>query len=291
MKSQIEMAYNELIRRFISWACSREDIRTVFIVGSRARVDHPADEWSDLDLVIVTRDPEYILSSSEWLKEIGESWISFIEGTAVGEGNERRVLFEHGLDVDFAVIPDQRFRKLASSPEVGDIFQRGIHVLLDKDNLTVDSPSSSGKAPDIPSSFPPSERDFVNLINDFWYHAVWTAKKLLRGELWTAVFCLNCYMHSKVLRVLECHARAVNGAGYDTWHRGRFLEEWADRRALEGLRSSFAYYDEDDAWRALISIMDLFRWLAVETAGRLGFHYPVFEDERATEWVRSHLFP
>jgi hypothetical protein len=26
-----------------------DDIRAAFIIGSRARADHPADEWSDLD--------------------------------------------------------------------------------------------------------------------------------------------------------------------------------------------------------------------------------------------------
>ncbi|MCX7795479.1 MAG: aminoglycoside 6-adenylyltransferase [bacterium] len=30
---------------------------------------------------------------------------------------------------------------------------------------------------------PPPHFEFSNSIKDFWYHAVWTAKKLLRGEI------------------------------------------------------------------------------------------------------------
>ena len=36
----------DLERRLVSWAARRRDVRTVLVVGSRARVDHPADEWS-----------------------------------------------------------------------------------------------------------------------------------------------------------------------------------------------------------------------------------------------------
>lgn len=42
-------------RKFISWAQTVEDIKAAFIVGSRARKDHPADEWSDMDILKKTR--------------------------------------------------------------------------------------------------------------------------------------------------------------------------------------------------------------------------------------------
>jgi aminoglycoside 6-adenylyltransferase len=75
--------------------------------------------------------------------------------------------------------------------------------------------------------------------------------------------------------MLGWHARAFKGPEYDTWLRGRFLEEWADPRAVEGLRNAFAHYDTKDAWRALFATMDLFRWLSLEAAGKLGFAYPL----------------
>lgn len=48
MKS--EDFYKNFERDFTSWAKSTDDIRAAFIVGSRARVDHPADEWADWTL-------------------------------------------------------------------------------------------------------------------------------------------------------------------------------------------------------------------------------------------------
>ena len=39
--------YNQLLKKFTAWAQSRDDIRAVILVGSGARSDHPADQWSD----------------------------------------------------------------------------------------------------------------------------------------------------------------------------------------------------------------------------------------------------
>ena len=44
-------AYKRLIKRFVKWAKTETNIRAAIIIGSRARVDHPADDWSDLDLL------------------------------------------------------------------------------------------------------------------------------------------------------------------------------------------------------------------------------------------------
>ena len=66
---------------------------------------------------------------------------------------------------------------------------------------------------------------------------------------------------------------------------GRFLEEWADPRALEALPSTFAAYDADDLGRALLATLELFRWLAIETAERWGYPYPTRIDQRVTVWL------
>jgi aminoglycoside 6-adenylyltransferase len=88
-----------------------------------------------------------------------------------------------------------------------------------------------------------------------------------------------------LLQMLEWHACARNGWDYDTWDRGRFLEEWADPRAVAALREVFGRYDADDTWRALFASMELFRSLGTETATRLGYRYPLELDREVADWV------
>jgi len=96
-------------------------------------------------------------------------------------------------------------------------------------------------------------------------------------------------MKRLLLNMMEWHARTTHGWNFDTWHRGRFLEEWANPQALEELHNVFAHYDEDDIARALFATMDLFHWLAIQTAERLSYPYPYTVDEHVTGWIRTCL--
>lgn len=46
----------QLENRVGEWAESQSNIRAILVIGSRARRDFPADEWSDLDLAIFAID-------------------------------------------------------------------------------------------------------------------------------------------------------------------------------------------------------------------------------------------
>ena len=204
-----------------------------------------------------------------------------------GSGFERRVLFEGGLDVDFVPGPVADLQAMLDqgfSPDIADMIHRGVRFLVDKDGF---SERLQSIKIDPPPYSPPAESEFLNLVNDFWYHTVWTGKHLRRGELWWAKSCCDGYLKHLLRQMMEWHTRVSKGEGIDTWMRGRFLEEWADARAVESLPAVFAHYDEEDVWRALMATMELFRWLAVETADLLGYSYPSFGEERTTEFVQG----
>ena len=285
------LAYEKLIERFVAWAQDRPDIRLAIVLGSRARVEPPADEWSDLDLLLVVADPEPYLTNLDWLKNLGDVRIAFLEPTPMGDGMACRVLFHGGLDVDFAIVASAQTEQGIqhdSHSEIAQLLGRGMRVLLDRDYRAppVDTTSSVESG----SSSLPTQSEFTETANDFWYHAVWTAKKLRRGEMWTAMMCCDVYMKRLLLRAIECHARILNGRGFDTWYDGRFLENWADPRVVVGLRGAFARYARDDIRDALLATMDLFRWVEKEVAERLGYTYPTLADEYATGLV-SELLP
>ena len=82
----------QLEDRVIAWAKSQSDIRAILVIGSRARRDFPADEWSDLDLMIFATDFEKYLASDSWLDDIGEAWLNLSLET--GRGHPERIVRE-----------------------------------------------------------------------------------------------------------------------------------------------------------------------------------------------------
>ena len=246
------------------WARSREDVRAVVVVGSQARAAAPADLWSDLDALLFVDDPELLAGDSAWVEEFGVPVLAFLEPTALGDRVERRVLYEGGEDVDFPLIAASTWREVLALPGAAAVVARGVHVLYDELDLETELKSVS-----VPGEIPPDAAALTELAGDFWYHALWTARKLRRGEVFTAINCLDGYMKARLVTLLEWHARAVDPS-VDTWHGGRFLERWADPGALSALEKAFAHYDVRDVARALWETIDLFQGLEEETASRLG---------------------
>ncbi len=279
--------YDQLLASFLTWAESEPGIRAAVMFGSRARTTHPADEWADLDLIVMAHDPKRYLADAGWVDRIGEAWLTFVEPSGDGRALERRVLFDGGRDVDFTFVPLSLIQQELQgqiAADLADMFHRGYRIVLDKDAVL---PRWVAALPARQLPGPPTEAEFLNVVNDFWYHGVWSAKHLRRGELWWGKGGCDDHMKYLLRQMLEWHARATQGAAHDTWMRGRFLEEWADPRALGQLSGAFAHYDAADIWRALFVTMDLFRWLSIETARRWQYAYPQAGMERATELVHA----
>ena len=78
---QTALTCEQSIERFVARALTQPDIHAAIVVGSRARADRPADEWSDLDIVIFVTDPEPYLTSTDWLNNMGDFWITLTKPT------------------------------------------------------------------------------------------------------------------------------------------------------------------------------------------------------------------
>jgi aminoglycoside 6-adenylyltransferase len=271
---------DDLLGLVQAWARQRADVHAALLVGSRARVDAPADRWSDYDIVLMVDDPAGYAADAGWLTAFGRPLLTYTEPTAVGEFVERRVLFDTGQDVDFALIPFMDVEQFAGDPAAESVLWRGYRVLVDKVGLA--PVLGRAKREPVPPA-PPSASDFHQLTHDFWYHTIWAAKKLRRGEVFMATQTCNGYLTALAVRLLAWHAQA-SSREVDTWHRGRFLERWADRQALEELRHAYAGYDAEDVARALWASVDLFERLERECAARLGLALTVAHEE-----VRAQL--
>jgi aminoglycoside 6-adenylyltransferase len=265
----------------LAWAEQQDDLRAVILVGSYARQDHPADEWADLDLILFTRDIHRYATTDDWLEALGgEQWVivPFERGDGIPE---YLILFDGGLKVDLAFYPLDEIQRFAAADPLPGWLQRGYRLLLDKDGITL--PSSPFTAPVPPR---PSAEAFRAVINAFWYRVYHVGIALRRGDLWRAKLRDHA-LKGALLTMLEWHARATRGWETDTWMEGRFLAEWTDPDTWAALHEVYGHFDAADSWRALWATVTLFRRLAQETAGRLGFTYPAALDAQISAFVRT----
>lgn len=255
--------YDELLKRLLAVCETQPEIKAVIIVGSQAREISKADEYSDLDLIVACSKPDMLLFSDELVGKLGKIVYSFVEDTIAGE-KERRILFENSLDVDMIVMTEARLIQLIRSHVANELMNRGFLLYYDGCGISEYIDKSSVVAKIHYTAL--SEKQFRNLANDFFFHTVWAEKKIRRGELWTAIMCVNGYLKSKLLIVIEMYEHFVHGESYDTWHCGRMAEQWAEEFITEELKNCFARYDTDELLSALKATKELFVTLSKSCA-------------------------
>jgi aminoglycoside 6-adenylyltransferase len=269
-----------LLAAVAGWGRERADVQAVLVIGSRARTIVPADHWSDTDVVLVVDEPAPYAASPAWLEAFGRPLLTFLEPTAVGPYAERRVLFEAGQEVDFALVPVAGVRRMARQPELATVLRRGFRALVDKAGLEAElrAAMASPATPEVPD-----QAAFAQLTHDFWYHLLWATKKLRRGELWIAKQSCDCHLKGLLVTLLAWHTRAGDPE-VDTWHGGRFLERWADPGAVAALGRAYARFEEEEVLRGLRATADLFERVERECAERLGLLPSVRHDLVRQRW-------
>jgi len=280
-------AYPQLEQHFAEWALTQSAIRAVIVVGSRARSDHPADEWSDLDLIVFASDATSYLNDDAWLNTFGDVQVAASSSFGAND-REWIALYADGskLDVAFLSIDPAADSTLQAMLDVFPypvVLQRGVRVLLAK----TDAPAEL-RLPKIDAPQPPTQAEFMALINRMWLDASKTAKLIRRNDLWRAKQLCDSELKGHLLTILEWHA-ALQQDKRDIWYDGRFLSEWADRGALAHLPDTFAAYSAEDLRRALRATLDLFRRLARAVSAQLGYTYPVEIDRLVDAHLRAIL--
>lgn len=264
--------------------CANEDdnIQAIVLIGSSTRNALPADVYSDLDVIIVTNSTENWLYQG-YPEKLGDLKISFVEPT-LGGGKERRVLYGGSLDVDMIIFTPEQFVEATKGGVSSWVMNRGYEVLYDAEQYSALLEKYISTEISITDM---SESEYVNMVNDFFFHIVWASKKVLRGELWSAKMCVDAYLKNYLLKMIEVYSASKYHT--DVWHDGRFLDRWAEESIRNDLKKCFAHYDKEDIIVALSSTMKLFGRLAGNVADMKGYAYPETADEYATSLFKEYF--
>jgi aminoglycoside 6-adenylyltransferase len=275
--------YETLEERISNWGLSNEEIITIYIVGSRARVDKPFDEYSDLDLVIFSTNPDYYLQNDDWLLHIGKVWTNFMFQTVDGDP-EKLVLFDKGAQVDFLFRHISDMERSINLDLIPQGFHRGVKLLLDK---TGNGHKLVPQTIIAPTNNPISQEAFLQIVNMFCFASLYVAKQILRNEFWV-VNQRDKDCKQLLLQMIVWHAKALHGATYDTWHEGRFIRDWAEKDVIDNLKLSFAGYDQNNSWKALTTSLELFNRLSSEVADMYNYTIPVHLFTNIRVWIEEH---
>jgi predicted nucleotidyltransferase len=244
--------HSVVISRFVD-ACSADDrIVAAFLGGSRARDE--ADEYSDLDLCVITTDETFenvMAERGAFIRQLGEP--VFIEDF----GLDRIVFFilEDGTECELF------FRRQGA---LEDVDVGPLKTLIDKRGILTGAEFPSGQ-PD-----PDEQREQLRqVLNWFWHDLSHFMAALGRGDLWWAYGQLEALRRYCVNLVRIEHGVEAQEEAYEK------LEKAVPISELAALQTTFCPMERDAMLRAALDIVMFFREHAPRVAGASGSDYPV----------------
>jgi predicted nucleotidyltransferase len=89
----------DFLDAFVSWACDQSDVQAIALVGSYAR--GAAKDDSDIDLVILTDQPQKYLDTIKWTERFGS--VEKHQTEDYGKLISIRVWYQNGPEVEYGI--------------------------------------------------------------------------------------------------------------------------------------------------------------------------------------------
>ncbi len=279
---------DDYLQSVLDWASATDAVLAVIQTGSLARQDGSADQYSDVDIELISSDPDTLARDDGWLHQIG----ALITVLRLEAGDDqpwptRLAIYRGGVKIDFTVAGVERLQRMSAAGAGGldDLYARGYRVLLDKAGVCA-------LLPPAPYRFPlqrlPSQKEFQDSVEEFWFEAFHIPRYLVRGELWL-VKQRDWTMKTLLLCMAQWHALALHGGKVDVWHNGLRMDQWTDRDTWHAMQQVFGRFDTADARRAFDATVELYGRLGREVAERTGLAYPQACEDQTQELNRAVL--
>lgn len=277
---------DKVIEQLIRWADSQHLIRAVVLTSSRAVPHASLDLFSDYDMILAVRSVRPYYVDRTWLDTFGPVLAVYRDPMIPENGLERSayvVQYENGLKIDFSLWPVELLQQVAENPHLPVEFDAGYQVLLDKDNLTTQlkAPTYSGYIPT-----PPTEANYLELIEGFFLDLTYVAKCLWRNDLMAAKHILDQSSKQEHLRpMLEWHVEIDHQWSLKPGPYGRRLKQHLRPDLWAELECTYTGAGLDENWEALFLTIGLMRRVAHEVGERLKYTYPQELDQRVVNYL------
>lgn len=280
---------HEMMTLILDFARNHEEIRSVYVTGSRANPNAPKDIFQDYDIVYGVTDTLPFIEDKSWIKGFGS--------VAVMQEPDYQLFFESENN------PEEKYSYLVQFTDINRIdftFLNVAHLekdykdhtyvkkLLDKDNRLPDS------VPDKEASHyiqPPTEGEYYGCVNAFHWVSTYVAKGLYRGELLYAIEHMDKRIRPQLLKMLTWQVGIDTDYTVGVGKCSKYIYKYLSEKSWQAYLNTYSQADKEQIWEALMLMQDLFNETATYVGNMMKCEFPVSEAERTKlylEMVRRY---
>ena len=258
----------ELISQILHIANTNDLIRAVLLTGSRANPNAVKDRLMDFDVTYIVTQIDSFLRDKDWIDVFGERLILQLpEEMTIGEKDKCAfhylMLLKDGNRIDLTVFPKDKMKTQFRKDSLSI-------VLLDKDEVFGEL------APPSDSDYlinRPTEKEFLDCCNEFWWVSTYVAKGLCRKEITYAKQMMDIHVRAMFLKMIEWYVGTLTGFTVSFGKAGRRMKSQISPELYDKILSTYPDSDIDNNWKALFVMGALFDELTKEVAAAMNFLY------------------
>ncbi|OJE45598.1 aminoglycoside adenylyltransferase [Bacillus proteolyticus] len=272
----------EMLDLIINTANEDERIRAVIMNGSRVNPNVKRDCFQDYDIIYVVKDIQSFTSNHNWIQRFGEIIIvQMPEEMSLLPADEDGkfpylMQFMDGNRIDLALVPVDLIDIFVGQDSLSNL-------LLDKDNCMGEFPPASDKDYLIKK---PTEKEFLDCCNEFWWCSTNVGKGLWREELSYAKGVLEGPVRDMLIVMLEWHIGMKTDFTVNAGKFGKHFEQYFEKDIWQQFKRTFSNAEYENIWESFFVMGDLFREAANEIASTYGYQYPQDDDDKVTSYLK-----
>ncbi|HLY70377.1 MAG TPA: aminoglycoside 6-adenylyltransferase [Puia sp.] len=278
------MRPSEEIKKLILEKAEKDSrIRAVLLNGSRANPKIKPDRFQDFDIVYIVTETESFLSDHDWIRVFGEILIMQLPAEMEFPTGQKKssfaylALFKDGNRIDLTLFPKN---KLQSEFVVDSLTV----LLLDKDNLFPRLQPASDSDYLIKQ---PSEKEFTDCCNEFWWVCTYVAKGLCRSEITYAKEMLEIPVRNMFNKMIEWLVGVENNFSVSIGKSGKYMKNYASPELYEKNLCTYPDYKPANIWRSLFLMAELFGEIASKVSVFLHVKYNKEEEDNVRKYLEQ----
>lgn len=274
---------NESKNKILDLAKTDDRIRAVILKGSRANSKVKPDEFQDFDVVFIVNDFDDLVENKEWFSKLGKIYLQQLPDEMELGKDEKNTkisytfltIFDDGSRIDLTLFPKEKFDDNFVSDSLSIIW-------LDKDNLFENISESSDIDYHV---IKPTQREFSEVCNEFWWCVTNVAKGLKRHEIIYAKEMLENVVRPMFLKMIEWKIGFENNFSVSIGKSGKFLEQYLDKSLYNLILQTYSDSVIKNNWKSLFLMMDIFQDEQEKCTKNLELKYNSMEAENAKNYI------
>lgn len=273
---------SQLETNILTLAQQDERIRAVILNGSRANPLVAPDQYQDFDIVYIVHDIEGIKQEGIVHKKLGKPAIEQRPDDML-LGNEEGItpisyaylmIFDDGSRLDLTLFPIEK---------LNDFKQDSLSVIwLDKDNLFNDIPASSDVDYHVKR---PTQREFTEVCNEFWWCSTNVAKGLARKERLYAKDMMESVVRPMFLQLLTWKIGSDNNFNVSIGKSGKYIKQYLGTEEYNKVLRTYSNANIQNTWEAFSTMTSYFHQVQLILGKKLSLTVNTKEAKNALKYI------